>query len=47
MGCQKDICKQIVDGSGDFVIAAKDNQPTLKNAIASFFRAVLSWIAYG
>src|ERR1700722_1843932 len=37
MGCQKDICKQIVDGKGDFVIAVKDNQPTLKNAIASFF----------
>jgi len=37
MGCQKDICKQIVDGEGDFVIAAKDNQPNLKNAIASFF----------
>jgi predicted transposase YbfD/YdcC len=37
MGCQKDICKQIVDGKGDFVIAAKDNQPNLKNAIASFF----------
>jgi predicted transposase YbfD/YdcC len=37
MGCQKDICEQIVDGGGDFVIAAKDNQPTLKTAIASFF----------
>jgi predicted transposase YbfD/YdcC len=37
MGCQKDICKQIVDGEGDFVIAVKDNQPNLKNAIASFF----------
>ena len=37
MGCQKDICQQIVAGQGDFVIAAKDNQPTLKNAIESFF----------
>jgi predicted transposase YbfD/YdcC len=37
MGCQKDICKQIVDGEGDFVIAVKDNQPNLKNAIATFF----------
>jgi len=37
MGCQKDICEQIVDGGGDFVIAAKDNQPKLKKAIASFF----------
>ena len=37
MGCQKDICKQIVEGGGDFVIAAKDNQPKLKKAITSFF----------
>ena len=38
MGCQKDICEQIVDDGGDFVIAVKDNQPTLKTAIVSFFR---------
>src|ERR1019366_8789627 len=37
MGCQKDICEQIVDGGGDFVIATKDNQPKLKTAIVSFF----------
>ena len=37
MGCQKDICEQITLGGGDFVIAAKDNQPTLKTAITSFF----------
>lgn len=37
MGCQKDICQQIVEGEGDFVIAAKDNQPTLKAAIESHF----------
>jgi predicted transposase YbfD/YdcC len=37
MGCQKEICEQIVDGEGDFVIAAKDNQPTLKATIESFF----------
>jgi predicted transposase YbfD/YdcC len=37
MGCQKAICEQISDGGGDFVIAVKDNQPTLKTAIASFF----------
>jgi predicted transposase YbfD/YdcC len=36
MGCQKDICEQITLGGGDFVIAVKDNQPTLKTAIASF-----------
>jgi predicted transposase YbfD/YdcC len=37
MGCQKEICAQIVDGEGDFVIAVKNNQATLKTAIASFF----------
>ncbi len=37
MGCQKDIVEQIVDGGGDCVIAAKDNQPTLKTAIETFF----------
>ncbi len=39
MGCQKGICCQIVAGEGDFVIAVKDNQPTLREAIASFFDA--------
>lgn len=39
MGCQKDICQQIVEGEGDFVIAVKDNQPTLREAIESFFDA--------
>lgn len=37
MGCQKAIAAQIVAGSGDFVIAVKDNQPKLREAIESFF----------
>lgn len=37
MGCQKDIVEQIVDGGGACVIAVKDNQPTLKAAIETFF----------
>jgi len=37
MGCQKDIVAQIVDGGGDCVIAVKDNQPTLKAAIETYF----------
>jgi predicted transposase YbfD/YdcC len=37
MGCQKDICAPIVDGGGDFVIAVKDNQPTLRTTIETFF----------
>lgn len=41
MGCQKDICAQIVAGQGDFVSAVKDNQPTLKAAIATFFHDLI------
>jgi predicted transposase YbfD/YdcC len=29
MGCQKEIAKKIVAGGGDYVLAVKDNQPTL------------------
>jgi predicted transposase YbfD/YdcC len=37
MGCQKEIARDIVNGGGDFVIAVKDNQPKLREAIASHF----------
>lgn len=37
MGCQLAIVEQIVSEGGDFVIAVKDNQPTLKAAIESHF----------
>ena len=37
MGCQKGIVAQIVVGGGDCVIAVKDNQPTLKAAIETYF----------
>lgn len=36
MGCQKEIARTIVEGGGDFVIAVKDNQPSLREAIAEF-----------
>ena len=36
-GCQKEIAKEIVAGGGGFVIAVKDNQPKLRNAIESHF----------
>jgi predicted transposase YbfD/YdcC len=35
MGCQKDIARDIVTGGGDFVIAVKDNQPKLSEAIGT------------
>jgi hypothetical protein len=37
MGCQKDSAGAIVAGGGDFVIAVKDNQPKLREAITAYF----------
>jgi predicted transposase YbfD/YdcC len=37
MGCQKEIAKQIVNDGGDYVLAVKDNQPPLAEAIREFF----------
>ena len=37
MGCQKEIARDIVEGGGDFVIAVKDNQPKLREAIEAYF----------
>jgi len=37
MGCQKQIARQIVDGGGDYVLAVKENQPTLHAAIVQHF----------
>jgi predicted transposase YbfD/YdcC len=39
MGCQKDIAAKIVERGGDYVLAVKDNQPKLREAIEEFFRA--------
>ena len=38
MGCQKKIAAAIVDKGADYVLALKDNQPTLHDDVASFFR---------
>jgi predicted transposase YbfD/YdcC len=37
MGCQKEIAKAIVDKGADYVLAVKDNQPTLHQAIHETF----------
>lgn len=37
IGCQKEIARDVVDGGGDFVIAVKDNQPKLRQAIETHF----------
>jgi predicted transposase YbfD/YdcC len=37
MGCQKEIAAQIVEGGGDYVLAVKDNQPKLAEALRRHF----------
>jgi predicted transposase YbfD/YdcC len=37
MGCQREIAQKIVTGGGDYVLAVKDNQPNLHEAIREFF----------
>jgi predicted transposase YbfD/YdcC len=39
MGCQKDIVRTITEGQADFIIAVKDNQPKLFDAVTSSFAA--------
>ena len=37
MGCQREIAKQIVASGADYVLAVKENQPTLHKELAFFF----------
>lgn len=37
MGCQKEIAQQIHRGGGNYVLAVKNNQPTLHQSISNFF----------
>lgn len=41
MGCQKEIAEKIVDGGGDYVLALKDNHPTLCEAVSAEFTKAL------
>lgn len=38
MFCQRDLCQQIIDDGGDYLLTVKDNQPELKRAIADDFQ---------
>lgn len=40
MFTQRSLCQQIVKAGGDYVLPAKDNQPTLQQAIAELFMPV-------
>jgi predicted transposase YbfD/YdcC len=37
MGCQKEIARTVIDGKGDYILSAKDNQPTLAAKIEDSF----------
>jgi predicted transposase YbfD/YdcC len=39
MFCQRDLCEQVLDAGGDYLIAVKENQPTLLREIALEFTA--------
>jgi hypothetical protein len=39
MFCQRDVCQQILDSGGDYLLAVKDNQPTLLRDIEQEFAA--------
>jgi predicted transposase YbfD/YdcC len=38
MGCQKDIAAKIVEGDADYLLAVKDNQPTLLKNVSEIFQ---------
>ena len=40
--CQRELCQQICDSGGHYYFVVKDNQPTLKEAIAAEFKAAFS-----
>lgn len=41
MGCQKAIATAIVDANADYMLAVKDNQPTLASTVAGIFEEAL------
>jgi predicted transposase YbfD/YdcC len=41
MGCQKEIAAKIVESKADYMLAVKDNQPTLASTIAGMFDEAL------
>ena len=40
--CQREVCQEILHQGGHYFFALKDNQPTLKEAVAAEFRAAFS-----
>lgn len=42
MFCQREVCQQIVDSGGDYLVAVKENQPALLREISLELRAAAS-----
>jgi predicted transposase YbfD/YdcC len=42
MGCQKEIATKIIESKADYMLAVKDNQPTLASAIEGVFEQALN-----
>jgi predicted transposase YbfD/YdcC len=42
MGCQKEMAQTIVEGGGDYILAVKDNQPTLHAEIQAAFATAVT-----
>lgn len=42
MFCQREVCQEILDHGGHYFFVVKDNQPTLREAIAAEFQAAFS-----
>lgn len=40
MFCQRDLCQQVLDAEGDYLVAVKENQPEIHREIALEFNAV-------
>ncbi len=42
MFCQREVCEKIIERGGHYFLVVKDNQPTLREAIAAEFKAAFS-----
>lgn len=42
MFCDREVCQQAIDSGGHYFVVVKDNQPSLKEAIAAEFRPAFS-----
>ena len=42
MFCQKEFCRKITEGGGNFIFTVKGNQPGLKEDVAATFAAAFS-----